>query len=133
MRPNLRYADSIPGVGAECGGTVNFARFSRALDCIIIIEHGDERAQSWTAADRHAMRGFVRVFLDWWLDSKEGSCVRTHKYNIGMSYELNVLTMALFLNDSALARSIANNHTTPCIRKSPKRLALPVNGLALPS
>ena len=28
--------------------------------------------------------------------------------------------------------NIANNHTTPFIRKSPKRLALPVNGLALP-
>ena len=41
MHPNLNFADSIPGVGAESGGTVNFARFTRAIDCSIIIEHGD--------------------------------------------------------------------------------------------
>ena len=59
MHPNMRYADSIPGVGAECGGTVNFARFTRALDCIILIEHGDADAKSWGGTDRVAMRAFV--------------------------------------------------------------------------
>eukprot|EP01050_Picozoa_sp_SAG11_P047474 SAG11_NODE_24883_length_366_cov_1.558052_1_plen_33_part_01 len=33
---------------------MNFARFTRALDCIIMIEHGDKSAKSWTAADRQA-------------------------------------------------------------------------------
>lgn len=90
-----------------------------------MIEHGDENAKSWTSADRQAMRAFVRVFLDWWLDSKDGSCVREHKYNIGMAYELNVLTMALYLNDSVLTRSIAENHTTA-------RLDTQINGAGEP-
>ena len=28
-----------------------------------------------------------------------------------MAYEINVLTMALYVNDTALARTIADNHT----------------------
>ena len=125
MRPNLRFADTIPGVGAECGGTVNFARFGRALDCILLIEHGDSEAQTWTATDRRTMRAFVSQFLEWWLYSRAGSCVRETKANIGMAYEINALTMALFVNDSALARSIANNHTAT-------RLNTQINGSGVP-
>lgn len=125
MRPNMRYADSIPGVGAECGGTVNFARFTRALDCILLIEHGDATAATWTHDDRIAMRSFVTQFLEWWLDSTDGSCVRETKANIGMAYEMNVLTMALFVNNSELARSIADNHTAT-------RLDTQINGSGVP-
>ena len=59
---------------------------------------------TWDSADRVAMRAFVTQFLDWWLNSKDGSCVRETRKNIGMAYEINVLTMALFINDTALAR-----------------------------
>jgi hypothetical protein len=71
------------------------------------------------------MRAFVKHFLDWWLFSTDGSCVRETKANIGMAYEINVLTMALFINDSKAAKSIADNHTTT-------RLSTQINGRGEP-
>lgn len=113
-------------------------------------------AATWQAALCSANALHRLQFLDWWLNSTDGSCVRETKANIvrpepgwrtladcpfirsnvsklnhdgpglqGMAYEINVLTMALFVNDSALARSIANNYTAT-------RLNTQVNGAGEP-
>eukprot|EP01048_Picozoa_sp_COSAG05_P005282 COSAG05_NODE_310_length_11636_cov_115.006934_1_plen_161_part_10 len=89
MNPNLDYAQTTPGchdgTGYQKGWaeTVDFSRFVYALNCIQMLEYGDEDAKVWTSHDRAGMRKWVSAFLEWWLDSLHGAEARKKANNEG--------------------------------------------------
>ena len=135
MNPNLDFADTIPGVGPETGGTVDFvsmlrqwrqacsvgpapsdvsdvlctvqARFPRVLDCVRLLEAGDEAKQFWTAADRRAMRDWVGKLLKWWLHSRPGAAIMARFGNIAQTSAITALSMALYTEQQGTALAIA--------------------------
>ena len=112
MNPNLEHADTIPGVGPETGGVVNFARFPRVLDCIRLLEAKEPNALGlWTAEDRAAMRGWVKHLLEWWLTSRPGVGAMARDRNIAMTASITAMSMALYSDQPAVARAIAANQS----------------------
>lgn len=107
MNPNLNFADTYPGTGVGVGGTVNAARVHIALDMILLMEAGDVEQQIWTAQDRAGMRTWVREFLSWWRTSPPGKGAHNILQNIGTSWSLNAIAMALYIGDKAVATEIA--------------------------
>eukprot|EP01051_Picozoa_sp_SAG22_P001170 SAG22_NODE_44_length_24912_cov_33.648894_1_plen_561_part_00 len=107
MKPNLDFADTYPGTGVGVGGTVNAARVHIALDMILLMESGDVEQQIWTAQDRAGMRDWVRKFLVWWRTSPPGKGAHGILQNIGTSWSLNAIAMALYIGDSTQATEIA--------------------------
>ena len=112
MNPNLEHADTIPGVGPETGGVVDFARFPRVLDSIQLLEAAElDASKFWTAADRGSMRGWVKRLLHWWLNSRPGAGAMAGDRNIAMTATICAIRMALFTNQPAVAREIATNQS----------------------
>lgn len=107
MRPNLNFADTYPGTGVGVGGTVNAARVHIALDMILLMESGDAEQHIWTAQDRAGMRAWIKAFLVWWRTSPPGKGAHEILQNIGTSWSLNAIAMALFIGDKAQATEIA--------------------------
>ena len=107
MNPNLNFADTYPGTGVGVGGTVNAARLHIALEMIILMETGDADQSIWTAADRSGMRAWVRDFLSWWRFSPAGKGAHGILQNIGTSWSLNAVCMALFIQNVTEATEIA--------------------------
>ena len=107
MNPNLNYADTYPGTGVGVGGTVNAARIHIALDMILLMEAGDAEKTIWTAKDRNEMRTWVKAFLIWWRTSPPGVGAHAIVQNIGTSWSLNAICMALYIGDAAQASEIA--------------------------
>ena len=105
MNPNLEHADTIPGVGPETGGVVDFARFPRVLDAITLLEAGG--ADAWTATDRAGMREWTAKLLTWWLTSRPGTGAMARSSNIAQTSSIAAMAMALFTNQPRLAQSVA--------------------------
>ena len=76
-------------------------------DMIILMESGDAEQLIWTAKDRSGMRAWVRTFLVWWRTSPAGMGAHGILQNIGTSWSLNAICMALYIGDSAQATEIA--------------------------
>ena len=89
------------------GGVVHVDRLKLGLDAIRLIEAGDTEMKVWTKQDRAAMRRWVTKFLDWWLNSELGQQARYNPDNIGISYQLNAMAMAFYLNNMSLAHDVA--------------------------
>jgi len=108
MNPNLNWSDIYPGQpSGGIGGVVHVDRLKLGLDAIRLIEAGDTEMKVWTKQDRAAMRRWVTKFLDWWLNSELGQQARYNPDNIGISYQLNAMAMAFYLNNMSLAHDVA--------------------------
>ena len=57
-----RHADTIPGVGPETGGVVDFARFTRVLDSIALLEAADLNAELWTGACCQTLDPYLHAY-----------------------------------------------------------------------
>jgi len=105
MNPNLRYAQAVPGINAGRGiGILDLRDMSRIADAVGLLQN----SPSWSAADDAAMRTWSRDLLGWLQTSKEGRDERAEKNNHGSWYDEQLAAVALFVGDSALARSTAN-------------------------
>lgn len=75
----------------------------------------------WTVADRLAMRGWVAEFLDWWLHSPRGQAASTDTNNIGTTYTLTAISMALYSDQPDVAAVIA---TEECAKQLAAQITL---------
>ena len=87
--------------------SVTIRRFALCLQAIRLIEAGDTEQRVWTAADRAGMRAWCADFLRWWLESPLGAQARYNPDNIGISYQLNAMAMAFYLNNMTVAKDVA--------------------------
>ena len=109
MNPNLQFAQAIPGVNTGRGiGLIETRGLTRVVDAIGLLAG----SKSWTVADQKGMERWFAQFLQWMLESKNGRDESAAKNNHGTFYDVQVVSFALFLDRSELARSILETAKT---------------------
>jgi unsaturated chondroitin disaccharide hydrolase len=103
MNPHLRYAQAIPGVSEGRGiGIIDTRHLPQLVDALRLLE----QTPGWSQSQQDALRQWMRAYLDWLLTSEHGRDERGETNNHGTWYDAQVAGLALFLDDSALARRV---------------------------
>jgi hypothetical protein len=103
MKPNLEYAQGIPGINTGRGiGLIETRGLTRAVDAIGLLAG----AKAWTEADQRGLQDWYGKFLQWMLESKNGRDEAAAKNNHGTYYDLQAVSFALFLGKQELATNI---------------------------
>jgi hypothetical protein len=101
MRPNLEYAQAIPGVNEGRGiGIIESRRLARVVDSLGLLAGCD----AWSAADNSALLAWFDKFLEWMLTSEHGRDEADELNNHGTFYDVQVATYALLLDKREIAR-----------------------------
>jgi len=108
MNPNLRFGQSIPGVTEGRGvGIIDTRDLSEIVDDVALLA----ASPHWTAADQRGMLAWARDYLTWLQTSAQGQEERAARNNHGVFYDAQVVSLALFVSDSTLARTMLNDYT----------------------
>ena len=109
MNPHLRYGQRIPGITeGRAAGIIETRRLVDLVDAIGMLE----RSPSWTDADGRGMRDWMAAYRGWLLTSDIGKEEQRAKNNHGTWYDAQVVALALFTGDTALARSTLETSKT---------------------
>jgi len=101
MNPNLRFAQAVLGVTDGRGtGIIDTRHMPDLVDALRLLDG----APGWTATYRAGMLAWCRGYLQWLHESKNGAEERAATNNHGTFYDEQVLALALFVGDTALAR-----------------------------
>jgi hypothetical protein len=104
MNPNLDYGQAIPGVNTGRGiGIIESVALMGIADAAGILV----RSGSWKASDHKALQQWYEAYLKWMLASKNGNEEHAAKNNHGTWYYAQVIDFALFTNDMAKAKQLA--------------------------
>jgi hypothetical protein len=108
MNPNLRYGQAIPGVTDGRGiGLIDTRELSSIADAVGLLRG----SAGWTAVDDRAMREWARAFLQWMRTSPQGQEESKATNNHGSWYDVQLVALAYFVGDSALAEETLRTST----------------------
>lgn len=108
MNPNLRYGQAIPGVTDGRGiGLIDTRELSSIADAVGLLRP----SRAWTASDDRAMQGWARDFLQWMRTSPQGREESKATNNHGSWYDVQIVALAYFVGDSALAEETLRTST----------------------
>jgi hypothetical protein len=103
MKPNLEFAQGIPGINSGRGtGLIETRNLYRLVDAIGLLAG----SKSWTSSDQKGMEDWCARFLDWMLHSQKGKDEAAAKNNHGTYYDVQVVSLALFTGDTETAKRV---------------------------
>ena len=103
MKPNLEYAQAVPGVNDGRGtGILESRALTRVVDGIGLING----SKSWTKADQAGLEAWFTKYYDWITTSKHGKDEAAAKNNHGTWYDVQTTSFALFIGKTDDARKI---------------------------
>jgi hypothetical protein len=106
MNPNLKFAQAIKGVNDGRGaGLIDSRHFVKLIDAIGLLQ----TSRSWTSANQKGMQQWFADFLNWMQTSKSGIDELNAKNNHGAWYDAQRLAMALFTENTNLAKKVVAN------------------------
>lgn len=112
MNPNLNYGQAIPGVTDGRGiGLIDSRYFAVLVDAVQLLKP----SKAWPKAEHQALQSWFRTFLDWMQTSPVGKDEADEHNNHGTYYDFQAVAMALFIEDTDLARRMLEKQTLPRI------------------
>jgi hypothetical protein len=103
MNPNMKFDGFVPGKNKGAGtGLIDARNLNRVIDAVGLLQH----SRAWTRADQKGIETWYRQFLNWLLTSKLGKEMANTPNNQGTWYDVDAVTMALFIGDKTKARAI---------------------------
>ena len=109
INPNLQFAQARPGRDAGTPqGTIEIHWLPDFLDSIKLLES----MGALNDGEKDAMHSWMREFLAWLRTSKQGVAAAHLPNNIGTYYDADVVGLALFCGDVALAKSALDKTKT---------------------
>ncbi|HEX4793339.1 MAG TPA: alginate lyase family protein [Humisphaera sp.] len=113
MNPNFTHAQAIPGTNSGRGtGLIEFASMPHLVDSLGMLEG----SKSWTKQDQQAMKEWLSKFAHWMTTSKEAADERNAANNHGSWFDVEEVSLLLYLGKDEEARAI-------CERAKQKRIA----------
>ena len=105
MNPNLNFAQYIPGINTGRGiGIIETSSYYKIVDAIGILETSDV----WSQEDDQEIRKWFDEYLDWLTTGKYGKDEANEKNNHGTWYDVQVVSISLFLGKHDLAKRVLN-------------------------
>ncbi|MCG2617980.1 alginate lyase family protein [Terrimonas sp. NA20] len=106
MNPHLNYGQAIKGVNTGRGsGLIDTRHFIKLIDGIGLLNG----SSSWKQADLDGMKEWFTSFLQWMQTSKVGMNELNAPNNHGAWYDAQRLSIAMFVDSTALAKRIVQN------------------------
>ena len=108
MNPNLDFAQIRKGYSdVNPGGIIDAHNLPEVIDSIGLIQN----SPLWTGQDQSGIIGWFEQYLDWLLNSDAGKDQAEHVNNHGTWYNQQIVSIALFLNKTDMARNIIQDYT----------------------
>jgi|GEM_PF-1717303 len=103
QNPDFRFAQIVPGREKLRGiGIIEARRYLYVVDAAALLAGCD----AWTDEDRAGFRSWIEQFFTWLRTSSQGAHAASRENNIGLWYDLQCATYALFLGERKLAETI---------------------------
>ncbi|MGN7723033.1 alginate lyase family protein [Chitinophaga sp. 22620] len=117
MNPNLDFGQSIPGITKGRGiGLIDTRSLAKLLDGVMLLKGSNVL----NADESTVIRQWYGSFLQWMRTSPIGTDEADEHNNHGTWYDVQTVSISLFLGDTALARKILREQTIPRIESQLK-------------
>lgn len=117
MNPNLDFGQSIPGITKGRGiGLIDTRSLAKLLDGVVLLKGSGVL----NAGESGAIRHWYASFLQWMRISPIGRDEADEHNNHGTWYDVQTVSISLFLGDTALAGKILREQTIPRIESQLK-------------
>jgi hypothetical protein len=114
MNPNLHFAQLIKGdSGVHGAGVIDFNMINVVVDSTALISN----SKSWSAGDKQAMQVWFSDYLKWLQYSDKGKIASKFNSNHGSWYDVQVVSVALFVGRKDVADKVLNEVKTKRIGK----------------
>jgi len=112
MNPNLEHSEVKPGLNNGSHSGIMGGIYLRDLFDAVGLIHG---SVAWTKQDQHGIELWFAKYLDWLLNSDFGKEERKSLNNHGTWYDVQISSIALFLNKTEITRDVLRNNTEKLI------------------
>ncbi len=109
MNPNFKFAQAIPGRTTGRGtGLIEARHFAEIIDAIGFLES----STYWDKDTEIKIKDWFEKYYLWLTESKEGMHEESAKNNHGIWYDVQAVSIALFLNKNDAAKKICESAKT---------------------
>jgi len=113
MNPNLNHGQLVRGRNlGKAGALIGTRRFCLLLDSVGLLRG----AEAWTCADEAGLKAWMSAFFDWMMVHPFGAEERAAANNHGTAFDMQAVSIALFLDKPYAAELLLRHHTIERIR-----------------
>jgi hypothetical protein len=118
MNPNLQYSEIAPGKSNLLHpGIMDGYSIPDVIDSVGLIQH----SPAWTNEDQQGMEVWFSKYLDWLLNSDAGKKESKATNNHETGYNIQVSSIAMFLNKTSIAKKIVQTSADELIAAQIKK------------